>query len=252
MQREPARVCRLVELGLTPYRPAWELQQKLAEAIARGEEPETLILLEHPHIFTFGRRGRPEHLLWDEAACAARHVEVLWVDRGGDITYHGPGQLVGYPLLRLERSEASGRVPRVDTLSFLRSLEQVLIVALARLGLVAGQLPGLTGVWVQPDVASRCRRCPPAARQAPSKVAAIGVKVDAHAITRHGFALNVAPDMTYWDGIIACGLADRPAISLEQLLDPPPTMELVRRQVAAAFGEVFAVQIVPAIEVPQL
>jgi len=238
--------CRLLSLGLTPYLEAWDLQQRVAAAIAAGGERPTLILLEHPHTYTFGKRGREEHLLWDEAQRAARQVEVHWVDRGGDVTYHGPGQLVGYPLIPLGRIDGGGRLPQADYIGFLRRLEEVLILALGRSGVASGQLKGLTGVWVQPDVASRCPRCPPAARLRPAKVASIGVKVDAAGVSRHGFALNVAPDMDYWQGIIACGLVDHPAVSLEQLLDPPPQMEQVRQQVAAAFGQVFGMRMVEA------
>ena len=250
MPSDERRVCRVVDLGLTPYRQAWAMQERLAASIARGDQPPTLLLLEHPHTFTFGRRGHQENLLWDEAARAARQVEVLWVDRGGDVTYHGPGQLVGYPLIPLGKLESTGRLPQADYVGFLRQLEQVLIVALARLGLASGVQPGLTGVWVQPDVASRCPRCPPAARRKPAKIAAIGVKVDSAGISRHGFALNVSPDMDYWDGIIACGLVDHPVVALEQLLDPPPAMGRVRQEVAAAFGQVFGMRIVdaPAVE----
>ena len=244
MPREAVSSCRVVQLGLTPYRQAWELQERLAGAIARGEESPTLLLLEHPHTFTFGRRGREENLLWDEATRAARRVEVVWVDRGGDVTYHGPGQLVGYPLIPLGPIEASGRLPQADYVGFVRNLEQLLVVALGRLGLASGQQTGLTGVWVQPDVASRCRRCPPAARQKPAKIAAIGVKVDAAGISRHGFALNVSPEMDYWDGIVACGLVDHPVVSLEQILDPTPTMGRVALEVATAFGEVFDMRMV--------
>jgi len=236
--------CRLFSFGITPYLKAWELQQSLAPAIARGSEPPALILLEHPHTYTLGSRGKEEHLLWDEAQRATRQVEVHWVDRGGAVTYHGPGQLVGYPLLPLGRINGRGHLPQADYLGFLRRLEQMLILALARLGLASGQRQGLTGVWVQPDVASRCPRCPPAARRQPAKIAAIGVKVDSAGVSRHGFALNVAPEMDYWKGIIACGLADHPAVSLEQLLDPPPPMERVHNAVVTAFGEVFGFRMI--------
>jgi len=246
MEAVRSNECRVISLGVTPYLEAWELQQQLAAAIAAGDHRPALLLLEHPHTFTFGRRGKQEHLLWDEAERAARRVEVHWVDRGGDVTYHGPGQLVGYPLLALGRIDGSGRLPQADYVGFVRRLEETLIVALARLGLPSGQVSGLTGVWVQPDVSSRCPRCPPAARRTPAKVAAIGVKVDAAGISRHGFALNVAPDMQYWEGIVACGLADHPSVSLEQLLEPAPSMEHVRREVAAAFGEVFGMRMVEA------
>jgi lipoate-protein ligase B len=115
----------------------------------------------------------------------------------------------------------------------------MLISTLASLGIVAGQRPGLTGVWVQADVYSRCKRCKPEDRRKPAKIAAIGVKVDARGVSRHGFALNVNPDMDYWDGIIACGLQDEPIVSLADLLPAPPAMELVKREVVKAFEEVF-------------
>ncbi len=186
-----------------------------------------------------------------------------WVDRGGDVTYHGPGQLVGYPLIPLGiahiglagadtalqteattvdpagEGEARIRIPEADYVGYVRKLEQTLIVALARLGLAAGQLPGKTGVWIQADVFSRCPRCKPEERKKPAKIAAIGVKVDVHGISRHGFALNVNPDMTYWDGIIACGLAEYPVVSLADLLPTVPDMQKVKQEVTTAFGEIF-------------
>jgi lipoate-protein ligase B len=122
-------------------------------------------------------------------------------------------------------------------------LEQTLIVALARLGLVAGQRSGLTGVWIQADVHSRCPRCKPEDRRKPAKIAAIGVKVDARGVSRHGFALNVDPDMEYWEGIVACGLQDEPIVSLADLLLEPPSMERVRQEVIAAFVEVFGFEV---------
>jgi len=127
----------------------------------------------------------------------------------------------------------------VDYVSYIRKLEKTLIIALANLGLVAGQQTGMTGVWMQADVWSHCPRCKPEDRQKPAKIAAIGVKVDARGVSRHGFALNVNPDMSYWDGIIACGLADYPVASLADLLDPVPTMGKVKQEVISAFGEVF-------------
>jgi lipoate-protein ligase B len=131
------------------------------------------------------------------------------------------------------------RIPQADYVGYVRRLEKTLIVALARLGLGAGQRAGLTGVWIQADVHSRCPRCSPEDRKKPAKIAAIGVKVDARGISRHGFALNVNPDMAYWEGIIACGLQDEPVVSLADLFPEPPSMERVKREVVAAFGEVF-------------
>ena len=256
----------VLDLGLIEYETAWKLQDEYAREIAEGTRPPTLLLLEHPHVYTFGRRGKHETLLWSEAKLKELGIAIHWVDRGGDVTYHGPGQLVGYPLIPLvplrphrssELSSSSGSVsaqasnstlemmrpvrsvPDADYVGYIRKLEQTIIIALANLGVVAGQRPGLTGVWVQADVYSRCTRCKPEDRKKPAKIAAIGVKVDARGVTRHGFALNVNPDMEYWDGIIACGLQDEPVVSLADLLESPPTMDRVKQEVVKAFEEVF-------------
>jgi lipoate-protein ligase B len=234
------------------YPQARALQESLAARIASGAAPPTLLLLEHPHTFTFGRRGKAANLLWDAATLRRRGVEVHWTDRGGDVTYHGPGQLVGYPLLPLGRVDLSGRLPQADYVGYLRRLELALIRALATLGLAAGQVPGATGVWVQPDVASRCPRCPPASRQRPSKIAAIGVRVDAAGISRHGFALNVSPDMSFWEGIVACDLPGHPAVSLADLLVPAPTVEQAAQALIPAFGREFGLQMVEAPQAEQL
>jgi lipoyl(octanoyl) transferase len=246
--------CDVEDLGLIDYDSAWRLQEAYALEIAAGQRSPTLLLLEHPHVYTFGRRGRAENLLWGESKLKERGVAVHWVDRGGDVTYHGPGQLVGYPLIPLgtiskiaprtgDSNSTSLRIPQVDYVAYVRKLEATLIAALARLGLAAGQVPGLTGVWVQPDVFSRCVRCRPEDRRKPAKIAAIGVKIDARGVSRHGFALNVHPDMSYWDGIIACGLADYPVVSMADLLPAAPHMGRVKEAVATAFGEVLEYEI---------
>ena len=231
----------VLDLGLLEYERAWKLQNEYAREIAEGRRAPTLLLLEHPHVYTFGRRGKQENLLWGEAQLKEKGIDIHWVDRGGDVTYHGPGQLVGYPLISLgsPQGERGGRIPQGDYVGYVRKLEKTIIVALARLGLAAGQRSGLTGVWIQADVHSRCPRCKPEDRKKPAKIAAIGVKVDARGISRHGFALNVNPDMEYWEGIIACGLQDEPVVSLADLFPEPPSMERVKREVTTAFGEVF-------------
>lgn len=231
--------CEVRRLGMIAYDQAWALQNRMAAEIAQGSRPPTLLLLEHPHTFTFGRRGQASNLLWDEAERARHGVEVHWVDRGGDVTYHGPGQLVGYPLLPLGKIEPSGRLPQQDFVGYLRKIEDALIRSISRFGLVSGQVTGLTGVWVQPDVASRCVHCPPAARLKPSKIASIGVKIDVHGVSRHGFALNVDPDMSYWDGIVPCGLTEYSMVSLADLLEPVPTMDAVIQAVIDGFGKAF-------------
>jgi lipoate-protein ligase B len=239
------------DLGLIEYASAWKLQDQYAAEIAAGKRPPTLLLLEHPHVYTFGRKGHAENLLWDAEQLKQKNVSTHWVDRGGDVTYHGPGQLVGYPLLplnpiRSDRSQKdssnleddSARPVRSDYVGYVRNLEKMLIMALARFGIAAGQRRGLTGVWIQSDVYSRCPRCKPADKEKPAKLAAIGVKVDARGVTRHGFALNVNPDMEFWNGIVACGISE-PVVSLADLLDPVPDMQHVKDEVANAFLQVF-------------
>jgi len=235
------------DLGLVEYEKAWNLQDEYAAEIAAGKRPPTLLLLEHPHVYTFGRRGQAENLLWNGTELKNRNIAVHWVDRGGDVTYHGPGQLVGYPLIPLTPISSipalhpgeAGKIPDTDYVGYIRKLEKTLIIALARLGVAAGQQTGKTGVWVQADVWSRCPRCRPEDKQKPAKLAAIGIKVDARGISRHGFALNVNPDMSNWDGIIACGLAGEPVAALADLLDPVPKMERVKEEVESAFRDVF-------------
>ena len=249
--------CQVFRLGVTEYQKAWHLQNQFAEQIAASQQPPTLLLLEHSHVYTFGTRGQAENLLWEQARLQEQHVDVHWVDRGGDVSYHGPGQLVGYPLIPLgivTMDEATGktRIAQGDYIAYLRNLEAVLILALAHLGVPAGQVKGQTGVWVQPDVASRCLHCPPELKQAPSKIASIGVKVDARGISRHGFALNVSPDMSYWKGILACGLENQNQISLEYLLDPAPGMERVIEEVVKAFGVTFGFEMQMAEGVVQI
>jgi lipoate-protein ligase B len=229
----------ICDLGLIEYEHAWKLQDHYAREIAKGKRLPTLLLLEHPHVYTFGRRGKQENVLWGESQLREKGIAIHWVDRGGDVTYHGPGQLVGYPLLPLGQVDSVNKIPQADYVGYVRKLEKTLIIALAHLGLAAGQRPGLTGVWIQADVHSRCPRCKPEDRQKPAKIAAIGVKVDARGISRHGFALNVNPDMDYWEGIIACGLQDEPVVSLADLFPEPPSMERVKAEIINAFSEVF-------------
>jgi lipoate-protein ligase B len=202
-------------------------------------------------VYTFGRKGNAENLLWNENQLKAKGISTFWVDRGGDVTYHGPGQLVGYPLIPLspirpDRSpeeitnsdDDSIRPVRSDYIGYIRNLEKMLIGVLMQYGIASGQIKGKTGVWVQADVHSKCARCKPEDKQKPAKIAAIGVKVDARGITRHGFALNVNPDMDYWDGIIPCGLPE-PVVSLADLLPEPPTMQDVKEKLKEAFYKTF-------------
>ncbi len=238
-------LCEVRRLGLVPYREAWELQKQLAIQRATDLIPDTLLLLEHPHTYTFGRSGHAENLLWNEKQLKEKGVTVEWVDRGGDITYHGPGQLVGYPILKLGTPiNEEGHIPQADYVGYVRKLEDLLIRTLAHFGLVTGQLRGLTGVFIHPDDASRCAFCPPNKRLAPSKIAAIGVKVDGKGISQHGFALNVELDMEYFDGLIGCGLKDHPSISMAELLGNPPPMPAVMDELTSQIGKAFDRQMV--------
>jgi lipoate-protein ligase B len=246
-------VCIVHRLGLVPYQQAWDLQKALATEIAAGVRPATLLLLEHPHAYTFGRRGDRENLLWDQIELGQRGIEIHWVDRGGDVTYHGPGQLVGYPLLPLGTPQMtvsgdSAHLPQADYVGYIRRLEQVIITALASLGVDSRQVRGLTGVWVQlgKNAAGLSIENPPNLKLRESntnssmaKIAAIGIKVDAKGISRHGFALNVNPDMSYWEGIIGCGLIGYPVTSLAQQLTSIPPMGKVMEALVRTFGKVY-------------
>lgn len=236
-------ICHVHRLGLVPYEDAWQLQNRLAAEIDAGTRPPTLLLLEHPHTYTFGRSGRIENLLWDEDKLTRKGISIQWVDRGGDVTYHGPGQLVGYPLiplgtanLRVQSDHDNAHLPRIDYIEYLRRLESTLIIALAEIGVKGQQYPGLTGVWVQTHTTTGLLT---QEDRFPAKIAAIGVKVDARGISRHGFSLNVDPDMSYWEGIIGCGLEDYPETCLADLLASSPEMNTVSTQVITAFGDVF-------------
>lgn len=224
------------DLGLIEYETAWKLQDQYAAEIAEGTRPPTLLLLEHPHVYTFGRKGNADNLLWNELQLKEKGISTFWVDRGGDVTYHGPGQLVGYPLIPLQpispdRSQAvtmdedkSERPVRSNYVGYIRKLEEMLIHVLSQFGVTGISRPGKTGVWIQNGT--------------PAKIAAIGVKVDVKGITRHGFSLNVNTDMSYWDGIIPCGLPE-PVTSLAELLNPIPAMEQVKAKVSETICTTF-------------
>ena len=227
------------DLGLIDYEDAWNLQDRYTTEIAKGTRSPTLLLLEHPHVYTFGRKGNADNLLWNESQLKEKGISTYWVDRGGDVTYHGPGQLVGYPLIPLGVLNQNNRLPEADYVGYIRKLEDMLIGVFMGYGIASAQRAGKTGVWIQADVHSRCVNCKPEDRKKPAKIAAIGVKVDVHGITRHGFAVNVNPDMDYWNGIIPCGLPE-PVVSLADLLYPPPSMQDVKDKVRDAFQKTFS------------
>lgn len=205
-------------LGSIEYASAWQLQRELVQQRRDGTIPDTLLLLEHrPPVITLGRASRGEHLLASPEQLDRMGIQLVESDRGGDITYHGPGQLVGYPILDLR---AHGK----DVHLYLRNLEEVIITALTRFGIFAHRKEGLTGVWVGEE-----------------KIAAIGVKVS-HWITMHGFALNVCPDLSHFELIVPCGIRDRGVTSLQKLLQQEVTLHAVIPSVAEAFARVFNLQ----------
>ena len=205
-------------LGILGYAEALELQRRVARARISGAIAEdVLLLVEHPPVVTLGRSAKEKNLLVSPQFLAARGVELFEVERGGDVTFHGPGQLVGYPIIDLKRHKR-------DLHWYLRQVEEALIVALGELGIAAGRNPGLTGVWTG---------------NATRKIASIGV----HArdwVTWHGFALNVSVDLSYFDLMVPCGIEAVTMTSIARELGPAaPGIEVVRRSVSQAFGRVF-------------
>ena len=209
---ETIPVCRVENWGVVEYRRAWEWQAKLVAAVQEERRPNTLLLLEHPPVYTRGRLAKPEHLRLSPEELAARGAVVVDTDRGGQVTYHGPGQLVAWPVVNLRNWGGP--------LRYVRTLEQIIIAALADFGIAAGVEPGLTGVWV-----------------GNAKIAAIGVKIS-RGVAHHGFALNVNPDLSWHDHIIPCGITDRPVTAMEQVLGGQDIdMAAVRDSVARQFGK---------------
>ncbi|GAB2939823.1 lipoyl(octanoyl) transferase LipB [Micromonospora polyrhachis] len=191
-----------VRLGVVEYQAAWDEQRNLHAAVVAGERPDTVLLLEHPSVYTAGKRTEP----WDRPMDGTPVVDV---DRGGKITWHGPGQLVGYPIMKLPGAD-SGQP--VDVVAYVRRTEQLLIDVCAELGLAAGRVEGRSGVWVPEDDRGPAR-----------KVAAIGIRV-ARGVTQHGFSINCDCDLTAFDRIVPCGIRDAGVTSLTAELDRPVTV----------------------------
>ncbi|GAB4142471.1 MAG: lipoyl(octanoyl) transferase LipB [Cyanobacteria bacterium J069] len=214
---DSSRFCTLLEPGLTPYATAWGWQRShLARLIQQPESADVLMLLEHPPVYTLGQGATLDFVKFDIEQSA---VPVHRVERGGEVTYHCPGQLVGYPILNLRRYQQ-------DLHWYLRQLEEVLIRAIAPLGLTGERIDGLTGVWVEGR-----------------KVGAIGVKVSRW-ITMHGFSLNVCPDLSGFEAIVPCGIGDRPVGRLAEWI-PGISVADIQGAIAQAFAEVFEVQLQP-------
>lgn len=204
-------------LGTLAYDEGLALQSSLHDRRASGEIGDTLLQLEHPNVFTIGRRGSRGDVLWDAATLSERHVEVVEADRGGQVTYHGPGQLVGYPIIDLG--------PGADLVKYIRNLEAALIATLATWGVEGERSVGFSGVWV-----------------GTRKIAAVGVKVTRGA-TKHGFALNVSPDLSYFSGIVPCGITDRGVTSVAELTDEFPSVVEAASVFEKSFAEVFGLEL---------
>jgi lipoyl(octanoyl) transferase len=214
------RRCELRELGRIDYGAALDLQGRLVEQRKQGRIPDQFLIVEHPPTITLGRNGRLEHLLVGEEELRRAGVAFYHTDRGGDITYHGPGQIVGYPILDL-------REWKRDVVAYVRALEEVILGALGEFGLRAGRVPGCTGVWVEGR-----------------KIAAIGVHISRW-VTSHGFALNVNTDLSYFRYIVPCGLS-APVTSMADLGCAATGPEVVRA-LASHFGRVFDCEIIQAV-----
>lgn len=209
------RTLEIRRLGLMPYGEALVLQRSLVEQRRAGTVGDVLLLVEHPAVLTLGVRGDGgrSHILASDADLSARHIDVFEAGRGGDVTYHGPGQIVGYPIIDLNPD-------RRDVHKYVRDIEEVLIRVAADYGIQAGRIPGLTGVWVGDE-----------------KLAAIGVRIQRW-ITSHGFALNHTTDLSHFSLIVPCGIQDRGVTSLEKLGCTAPRDE-VEARIASRFAEVF-------------
>ncbi|HEX5555336.1 MAG TPA: lipoyl(octanoyl) transferase LipB [Chitinophagaceae bacterium] len=222
------------DLGPMGYQEAWDYQESLlrknVKAKAENNPQKTvhhLLFCEHPPVFTLGKSGHPENLLIDEKVLREKGIAFFNTNRGGDITYHGPGQIVGYPILDLEKFFT-------DIGRYLRSLEEIIILTLDDYGIRAGRSPGETGVWIDPEIKPRAR-----------KICAMGVRCSRW-ITMHGFALNVTTDLNYFNYIIPCGITDKQVTSIEKELGREVPMEEVKEKLKKYFQQVFSAQLLPA------
>jgi len=212
------RECLLVDLGLIPYAEAWDLQRHVVAARKAGEVSDVLLLCQHPHVITLGRSGKREHLHASGHLLRQMGVSFYETDRGGDITYHGPGQLVGYPILNL------GDI-RKDVVWYVRQLEEAMIRASAEYGVIAGRRTGRTGIWVD-------------AAAGEEKLAAIGVHISRW-VTSHGFAYNVSTDLRYFELIVPCGIPDKKPTSLERLLGREVAMDEAAQRISVHIADMF-------------
>ncbi len=213
----------VVQLGTVDYETGLRLQQSLVDLRKKGRIGDTLLLLEHSPVITLGRNASRKNLLASQELLAEKGVELFDCDRGGDVTFHGPGQLVGYPIFDLR-----GFQPKLGAVEFVRRLEEVIIRACADFAVAGQRVAGLTGVWTSGKV--------------PAKIAAIGVHIS-RGVTSHGFALNVNTDLEYFKLIVPCGITSRPVTSLNKELQRQVALDEVAQSVVQHFGKVFAAEI---------
>lgn len=219
------------DLGQMPYQEAWDLQESLLKenvqrkSAGSGLDTEHyLLFVEHPPVYTLGKSGKKEHVLMSDEELQANHIEFFHTNRGGDITFHGPDQLVGYPILDLEKFYT-------DIGRYLRNIEEVIILTLAAYGIRGDRSPGETGVWIDPDIPGRER-----------KICAIGVRCSRW-VTMHGFAFNVNTSLDYFNNIIPCGIVNKQVTSLQKELGRVMDMEEVKAKVRQNFEKVFGVEL---------
>lgn len=226
----PLRVINVIYLGRVDYSTALDLQQTVVHLVKAGCAGHTLLLLEHPPVITLGRNAGMQNIIASRDFLTSQGIELFETDRGGDVTFHGPGQLVGYPIFDLRAFE-----PRIGAVEFVRKVEEALIRTCGDLGVVTGRVPGLTGVWTEDTP--------------PAKVAAIGVHIS-RAVTSHGFALNVTTNLDYFKLIVPCGISDKPVTSLAREMQTnsisnrkePPDLEQMAELVSRNVGRVFEAQ----------
>lgn len=224
------RVINVIYLGRVDYSTALNLQNTLVHLVKAGRAGHTLLLLEHPPVITLGRNAGMQNIIASRDFLASQGIELFETDRGGDVTFHGPGQLVGYPIFDLRAFE-----PRIGAVEFVRRIEESLIRSCGDLGVVTSRISGLTGVWTEDTP--------------PAKIAAIGVHIS-RAVTSHGFALNVTTNLDYFKLIVPCGISDKPVTSLAHEMEQspisnqkqPPSLEQMAEMVSRNFGRVFEAQ----------
>ena len=212
--------CQIIRLGTVEYHRAWELQVELAAKVHDGAQPNTLLLLEHSPVYTKGRLSKPEHILLSDEELRQKGIGVYEADRGGQVTFHGPGQLVAYPVVDLR--EWGGPV------KYVRTLERIIVDSLADFKITAETIDGITGVWVDG-----------------AKIAAIGVKIS-RGVAYHGFAINVTTDLSYYSHIVPCGIADRPVTSMAEVLGEDVDMGMAQYSLAYQFGKGMGFRMVEA------